>query len=160
MSRLWAAAEIAQGSPEAYFDAVPYHAQPNQRDRVIAVLSRFERTRVEAAALDAAWHRAFFPVPGADTDMPSMAERVALEEARHDTAHRHNSMRRQFSFLLRPGVPRIRHEIPDPASVEAAYGQAYHDAGPFFAPPTTMPAIELSRPVSSAEGARCLAAFR
>ena len=54
LSRLWAAAEIAKGSPEAFFDAVPSRARPNQRDRMIAVLSRFERTRVEAAALDAA----------------------------------------------------------------------------------------------------------
>ena len=152
LSRLWAAAEIARGSPEAYFDAVPSKAQPNQRDRMIAVLSRFERTRVEAAALDAAWHRAFFPTPGAEADVPGMAERVALEEARHDAAHRHNSMRRQFSFLLRPDVPRIRHEVPDPAEIAAAYDAAHEDARPFFAPPGAAPAIEQSRSVPTAEG--------
>ena len=133
LSRLWAAAEVAHGSPEAYFDAVrPGKAQPNQRDRVLAVLSRFERTRVEAAALDAAWHGAFFPAPGTDAPMPSVAERVALEEARHEAAHRHNTMRRQFSFLLRADVPGIRHEVPDPADVAAAYTRV-EDARPFFA---------------------------
>ncbi len=152
LSRLWAAAEIAQGSPEAYFEAVPSKAQPNQRDRVISVLSRFERTRVEAAALDAAWHRAFFPTPGTDAPMPSMAERVALEEARHEAAHRHNTMRRQFSFLLRADVPGIRHEVPDPADVAAAYDAALEDARPFFAPPGDAPAVEQSRPVPTAEG--------
>jgi hypothetical protein len=152
LSRLWAAAEIAQGSPEAYFDAVPSKAQPNQRDRVIAVLSRFERARVEAAALDAAWHRAFFPIPGADADMPGMAERVALEEARHEAAHRYNSTRRQFSFLLRADVPGIRHEVPDPAETAAAYDAAFDDARPFFAPPSDAPAIEQSRSVPTAEG--------
>ena len=141
LSRLWAAAEVAHGSPEAYFDAVPGKAQPNQRDRVLAVLSRFERARVESAALDAAWQRSFFPAPGGDADLPDMAERVALEEARHEAAHRYNTMRRQFSFLLRPGVPPVRHEVPDPADVAAAYDAAFEDARPFFAPPANAPAV-------------------
>ena len=152
LSRLWAAAEIAQGSPEAYFDAVSGKARPNQRDRVIGVLSRFERARVEAAAMDSAWHRAFFPAPGTDADGAGMAERVALEEARHEAAHRHNTMRRQFSFLLRADVPRIRHEVPDPADVATAYDAALVDARPFFAPPGSAPAIEQSRPVATTEG--------
>ena len=152
LSRLWAAAELAHGSPEAYFNAVPYNARPNQRDRVIALLSRFERTRVEAAAIDAAWHRAFFPTIGADADGPAIAERVALEEARHDAAHRHNAMRRQFSLLLRADVPRVRHEVPDPAEVAAACDLALEDARPFFAPPGNTPSIEQSRSVPTAEG--------
>ena len=152
LSRLWAAAEVAHGSPEAYFDAVPVRAQPNQRDRVLAVLSRFERARVESAALDAAWHRAFFPAPEGDADLPDMAERVALEEARHEAAHRYNTMRRQFSFLLRPGVPPVRHEVPDPADVAAVYDAALTDARPFFAPPGNAPAVEQSLAVPTAEG--------
>jgi len=151
LSRLWAAAEIAQGSPEAYFGAVPVQARPNQRDKVIAVLGQFERARVEAAALDAAWHRAFFPA-GGDAEVPGMAERVALEEARMGAAHRHNATRRQFSFLLRADVPRIRHEPPDPAEVAAAYDAAFEDARAFFAPPGTMPDVEQSRPVQTAQG--------
>jgi pimeloyl-ACP methyl ester carboxylesterase len=151
VSRLWAAAEIAQGSPEAYFGAVPCQAQPNQRDRVITLLSRFERTRVEAAALDAAWHAAYFPAPGASVDVPSLSERVALEESRREAAHRHNTMRRQFSFLLRADVPRIRHEVPDPADVAAAYDAAFEDAPPFFAPPEAT-TVEQSRSVPTAEG--------
>jgi pimeloyl-ACP methyl ester carboxylesterase len=81
-----------------------------------------------------------------------MSEHIALEEARHEAAHRHNAMRRQFSFLLRADVPPTRHAVPDPAEVAAAYDAALDDARPFFAPPANAPAIEQSRGVPTAEG--------
>jgi len=152
LSRLWAAAEVAQGSPEAFLDAAPVVARPNQRDRIVEALSRFERSRVEAAALDAAWRQAFFPAHDSGAQAAPMAERVALEEMRLRSANRHHAMRRQFRFMLRAGPPSIRHQVPAPADVAAIYDAALQDARPLFAPPEIMPEVEQSRPVLTAEG--------
>jgi pimeloyl-ACP methyl ester carboxylesterase len=152
LSRLWAAAGVSRGSAEAFFAAVPCDTPPNRRERVLALLARFEERRVVAAAVDAAWHRSFFPPRPAESDAPTVAECIALERARHRAAHDHYAMRRKFSFLISTGVPPVGLRLPDPGEVEAAYGAALADAAPFFAPPEPMPAIEVSRCVPTEDG--------
>jgi hypothetical protein len=152
LSRLWAAASIAQGSPERFFAAVPMLPPSGQRQRVLKLLARAELARVTAGAMDAAWQRAFFGGHGINSEEPSAAERVALESARLQTSHSHNTMRRHFHFLLRQGVPRVRYSVPSPEDMDAVYGEALRDAAPFFAPPSPMPAITVSRPVPTADG--------
>jgi hypothetical protein len=152
LSRLWAAADAAGGSAEVFAAAAGIPLRANSRDRLLLALESFEQSKAEAAAVDAAWQRMYFPDPGKQGDMPSAAERVALERARLNLAHRHNLGRRNFRFLLGSSVPRVRLEIAYPEDVEASYAAALSDPAACFAPPGNRPEVEVSRPVPTAEG--------
>src|SRR5688572_5540726 len=152
LSRLWAAADEARGSPDAFIEAAAMPLRANSRDRLIGALERFEQSRAEANAVDAAWERMYFPGQGSVEEMPSAFERVAMEQARLKSAHHHNLARRNFRFLLGPSVPRVRVDITAPEEVEAGYGAALADAASFFAPPGNRPEVEVSHPVPTAEG--------
>lgn len=151
LSRLWAVADEAQGQVDAFADLAGMPLRANSRDRLTAALERFEESRAAAAAIDAAWERVYFPGEGVG-ETPSAAECVATERARLSLAHQHNLARRNFRFLLGSSVPRVRLDIATPDDVEAAYGAALQEAGPYFAAPGNWPAVEMSRPVPTAEG--------
>jgi pimeloyl-ACP methyl ester carboxylesterase len=150
LSRLWAAAETARGAPDTFFASVPCPPDSNRSGRLSRVLARFEKYRAYTAAIEAHWHEAFFPAEGGRG--AGAAERVAIEAARHDAAHRYYASRALFRFLLGPGIPRARLDGVTPDMVAAAYGAFLADPKPLFAPPAHMPAIEMSRAVSTAEG--------
>ncbi len=152
LSRLWAAASIAEGSVERFFDALPVNALPARRDGLGKLLARFEEARVRAAAIDAAWERALFDGRGISGGDPSEAECVALEAARLGSANDYNSMRRHFRFLLRAKTPRARFDPPSPAEVDDTYGTALDNAMPFFAAPDPMPVVKVSRSIPAAHG--------
>jgi pimeloyl-ACP methyl ester carboxylesterase len=152
LSRLWAAADEARGSAEAFAEAAGMPLRANSRDRLMLALERFEQSRAESEAIDAAWERMYFPGQGRSGETPSAGERVGMEQARLNLAHKHNLARRNFRFLLGSGVPRVRLEIASTEEVEASYGAALSDAAPFFAPPGNWPDVEISRPVPTAEG--------
>src|SRR5262245_61628479 len=59
-SRLWAAAQLAEGDPARFWDLVPMQSRPQHAKRLATALAAFDRARARANALDAEWQRVFF----------------------------------------------------------------------------------------------------
>jgi pimeloyl-ACP methyl ester carboxylesterase len=146
-SRLWAAAQLADGSAERFWEAVPMRRRLEHSGRLEAVLARCDRARARAQALEAEWQRVFF---GAEESSPNY--KSAVEAARLGSRHAYNAARKFFLFLLDREVPRARIETATPAEVAAIYGEARRDLAPFVAPPDPMPEIEVSRAVPGLAG--------
>jgi len=141
-SRLWAAAHLADGSAERFYDAVPMPRRIGGSRRLEAALAHFDKARVAAQAIEAEWERVFF---GPEDSSP--AHRSAVEAARLDAKHSYNAMRRHFGFLIGRYVPAIKVEVQSPADTAAIYGKAREEFAPFAAPPDQMPEIETSRTI-------------
>jgi pimeloyl-ACP methyl ester carboxylesterase len=144
-SRLWAAAELADGSAERFWQAVPMRRRLEHSRRLESVLARCDQARTRAQALETEWQRVFF---GPEESSPNY--RSAVEAARLGGRHAYNAARRFFLFLLDREVPRARLETATPAEVAAVYGKARRDLTPFVAPPDPMPEIEVSRAIPGA----------
>ena len=147
-SRLWAAARLADGSPERFWETVPMRRRLEHNGRLAAALARFDRARARAEALEAEWQRVFF----GPEDSPDNY-RLAVEAARLGSRHAYNAARRFFFFLLDREVPRMRFDPASPAEVAAVYGEARRELAPFAAPPDAMPTVEVSRPLPGEAGA-------
>src|SRR5262249_12267444 len=124
-SRLWAAAQLAEGDPPRFWDVVPMQALPQHANRLATALAAFDRARARANALDAEWQRVFF-----GPEESSANYRRAVEAARLDSRHAYNVTRRLFLFLLSNEVPCARPEHPMPAEMAEAYGQAQQELAP------------------------------
>jgi pimeloyl-ACP methyl ester carboxylesterase len=146
-SRLWAAAQVANGSPERFYQAAGIARAGDEDRRLAKTLSRIETLRARAAAMEAEWQRVFF----GPEDSPT-AYRTAVEAARLDASHEYNSARRLFGRWLLRGVPPIRLKTQSPDEVAAVYGDAAREFVRVAAAPATMPAIEVSRTVSTPIG--------
>jgi pimeloyl-ACP methyl ester carboxylesterase len=118
LSRLWAAANIAEGSVDRFVEAVPL-ARLGRFDRAVVAraLADTDVLRLAAAAAERRWADAFF-AEGA----PDQRSLAALELARFKTAHAHMAARRRFFRILRRDVPAVRWATPTPAEVEAIHG--------------------------------------
>jgi pimeloyl-ACP methyl ester carboxylesterase len=145
-SRLWAAAQVANGSPERFYQAAGI-ARSSNDNHLARTLARIETLRARALAMEAEWQRVFFGP--ADT---AAAYRAAVEAARLDASHEYNSARRLFGRWLLRGVPPIRLETQSPDEVAAVYGERARDFARVAAAPATMPPIEVSRTVPAATG--------
>jgi pimeloyl-ACP methyl ester carboxylesterase len=154
-SRLWAAAELADGSAERFWEAVPMRRRLEHGSRLEAVLARCDRARARAQALETEWQRVFF-----GPEESSANHRSAVETARLGSRHAYNAARRFFFFLLDRQVPRARIETATPAEVAARYGEARHNLAPFVAPPDPMPEIEVSRAIPGIAGANYWLRFK
>ena len=140
VSRLWAAAQLAEGEAERFWQAVPMPRRLEHNARLERALAQFDRARARALALEAEWQRVFF-----GPEDSSANYRSAVEAARLGSRHSYNAARRFFLFLLDREVPRARIETESPAEVAAIYGEARNNLAPFVASPASMPAIETSR---------------
>lgn len=152
LSRLWAAASIAEGSVERFFEAVPLDPLRSRRDGLQALLTRFEENRVLAEAVDVDWHRAFFKKNGMDKPEPLPVECLALERARIDSHHRYNALRWEFHKFLCSELPRIRYDVPTPGEVDAIYGAALSEPAMLFHAPDSMPEVSVSRRIPTKDG--------
>ncbi len=147
LSRLWAAATESNGVPEQFLASIPLSAEGIDMDRVQKALFPTEAARATAAAVNAAWEDAFFGATPRHTE-----ELVAIETARRDHQHALNRTRWNFRFLLNHSIPIIQPQTPSIEEVDALYSAALKDRHPLFAPPQTMPGIEVSRKVPGSAG--------
>jgi hypothetical protein len=143
LSRLWAAANVAEGDVERFF-AEPGAPADGPLTRRIGgpVLRRHEAARRRAAADRARWEEAAFgavPIPAADL--------ARLDGARRRAASLHLATRGLLYPLLFPRrAPLAAWSVPTPAVVEAAYGAGRIDPAVTYGVPAVMPAIEMSHP--------------
>lgn len=145
-SHLWAAAQLADGSPERFLQTlgIPHHRF--DRRRLQRALGHFERARVRAGAAESEWQRVFF-----GPDDSSLVHRIAVEDERLAASHAYNAARRYFAFMLWRGVPPLALQTETPADIAGIYGDA--PATPYFtAASEPMPAVEVSRTVPGSIG--------
>ena len=146
MSRLWAAADVARGSVERFYAAVPLRSRLDDGDRLRAVLAEFESARATVEAVETEWERAFFGATDPGTD-----RLLVIERARRHARHRFNAMRGSFLFLVRRGFAPVTIDIATPDLAAAVYGPALADLAPFTAPPAAMPDITTSRAIPAGD---------
>lgn len=142
LSRLWAAASAADGSVEAFWAFSGQPRRHEQTGRVEDILARFAEADVTSTATDAAWERVFF-----GPDETRQSTRVALETARHNRRDILNKQRRLFLPLLSRRTPRVRLAIDTPDEIATVY-DPNRDTDDLFAPPATMPPVQVSHPVA------------
>lgn len=147
LSRLWAAAGQAEGSPEKFFEAVPIAPAPHLNGRLTRALGRFEAARAAVDAAERAWQAAFF-----GPDEPSPSELVAIEMERIDRRTSYNVTRRHFRFLRKRPITPIRWDTPRPDRLDEPEYDEFTNPETAFAPPVKMPEVTLSRPVPTAGG--------
>jgi pimeloyl-ACP methyl ester carboxylesterase len=146
-SRLLAAAQVADGEPQAFCAAVPMPARYDDAPHQMRTLARVEQARARVRALDTAWERAVFGAGDV-----SVVERAAIEAARLDASQALNATRRLFAGYLLRGIPRARMAVAAPSAVEAIYGNARESFEPFVAPPANMPPVHVSRAIPGTVG--------
>ncbi|MHA1535985.1 MAG: hypothetical protein ACTSUD_00380 [Alphaproteobacteria bacterium] len=148
LSRLWAAASVAEGSIERFAEAVPMPAiGQRQRRRIARMLDKTEAARRRAGEARQAWEAAFF---GAEA-LPTGAL-VKLERRRRGASHAYMMCRFGFRFLRRRGVPAANWAIPDAAAVEAAYGDFARQPERAYAAPDPLPKVEASGVIPASIG--------
>ena len=102
LSRLWAAAGIADGSVERFAEAAPLAGlTPALRGRLHQPLADVARYRAVALEADRRWQDSAFG--GATEDL------AATDGTRRERAHQYMASRAKFGFLLRScQVPAVR----------------------------------------------------
>ena len=150
LSRLWAAAQAAEGSVERYCAEVSMSPAPRLKRALESRLSRFERVRAQALESERAWEDAFFG-PAA----PSPAALREAERTRLFDRHAYNALRGTFApFAARGRASPFRWRIPEPAAVEAVYGGFLGEPARAFAAPDPMPPVRASHVFPAAPGRR------
>ena len=142
-SRLWAAAEEANGDQAQFFDRLDLTPTIRRQTRAAIALARFELLQQAAALADQAWEAAFFGPE--DLGNAACIEAEARRRAARDALNRGRSL---FKFLLFDGIPMMRRETPGPDQVAAVYDRAVTEPAEFFAPADPMPPVARSRAIS------------
>jgi hypothetical protein len=147
LSRLWAAANAAEGDIERFFTEPGTPANGPMSRRIAGpVLRRHEAARRQAARGRTLWEEAAF---GAQAVAP--AELARLDGARRRAASLHLATRGLLYPLLFPRrAPVAAWSVPTPAAVEAAYGAGRADPAGAYGVPAAMPRIEVSHPAARA----------
>lgn len=135
-SRAWAAASVAEGSPERFAADLGLARPP------LGVASRLAKTRdLRRASEDAqaAWIRAGFAAPG---------NLAAAETARRAAAQDYLGHRVAYGlFARRHGIAAARLAVPGPAEVIAEFAPFFDDPDRLFQLPAQLPAVERSAAV-------------
>jgi hypothetical protein len=143
LSRLWAAAEVAEGDRQAFWEHLGPAPRPGPSARLDRALRHVLDAKVVADAVDAAWVEAFF---GASP--PPIATRVALEAARHQKRDALNRTRAAFVPFLRRDSLRARLSVATPMEVAARTDLAA-EPDHVFAAPERMPDVHQSHGVAA-----------
>lgn len=149
LSRLWAAAGIAENSVPRFIEEAGLQGRIVHRARYLArLLARHRRLRLQADAAEAAWREAFFGL--AEYDDAALAR---LEASRLDAAHRLTMDRVGFYPLLLMGARcQVKWQIPSSAAVDAVYGRYRADPAAAYGFPAPLPAVEESRGIAAPHG--------
>ncbi|MGE0422088.1 MAG: hypothetical protein AB7O88_07485 [Reyranellaceae bacterium] len=143
LSRLWAAANVADGSPEAFAAAIggtrPDYGRWSMR-YLEGSLKRHAAVRQRALAARALWEQAAF---GDAAITPEAL--AALDDERRRRASLHLGTRALFyplRFAAHP--PLARWQVPSPDDVESVYGAVRDAPATAYAAPDPLPEVSLS----------------
>jgi len=147
LSRLWAAANVADGSTDAFRaaigGAVPDYSRWSTR-YLETILKRHDATRQRAIAARGLWKEAAF---GEAAITPEAL--AALDDDRRRRATAHLGTRALFYPLLFAARPPIAHwQVAPRDAVEAAYGPVRDDPAAAYRVPEALPEVELSHPAT------------
>lgn len=144
LSRLWAAANIAEGSTDAFRaaigGAVPDYGRWSTR-YLETMLKRHDASRQRAITARALWEQAAF---GDEAVTPQAL--AALDDDRRRRATTHLGTRALFYPLLFAARPPLaRWQVASSEAVETAYGAVRHDPAAAYVAPDPVPDVALSR---------------
>lgn len=150
LSRLWAAASVADGDPERFRDEVPLASAAMPKDWLLEpVLSGVRRAVRRHRRVDQAWRRRFF----SPLAVPSDRTLVETELERRAAARVWMAARGLLMPLLATVKPPVvRWSIPGISEMETLFGPALADPAAFYAVPEPPPEIEGSHAVPGPEG--------
>ncbi len=146
-SRLWAAAQAADGDLGRFLEGIPAPASLHTPRKAAETIAAIAATRIAAEAMDQEWERVFFGP--AET---SPLHRRATEAARLDARDRNHATRWGLRAMFRRAIPRARLQIVTPPDVARIYGPDRATFNRLAQPPQTMPAVTVSRSFPTASG--------
>ncbi|MDH3229155.1 MAG: hypothetical protein OEN55_05110 [Alphaproteobacteria bacterium] len=149
LSRLWAAASLADGDPGRFREEVPLGRATADGWLLEPALEGVRMARRRHRRVDQAWRRRLFS-PG-----PAPSARVLVEtELERRAASRVWMASRGLLMPLLAATkpPPVRWSIPAVAELEDLYEPAQKDPAAFYAAPDPLPEIEQSHEVPGPEG--------
>ena len=156
LSRLWGAARAAAGDVDEFIRHVPLsEPSPSQRRKIAKALNEFERCRLKAFSTEQLWHDYYFG--GAPVEKNRLP---IVEEMRLDFRTAYNMTRRAFIPLRRLVMTSVYMDPPTPDLVEKRFGKGAEKLEALFALPTTLPDVEVSRPLPTDAGSDRWIRFR
>ncbi len=157
LSRLWAAASVAQGDRDRFRDEVPLARAAMPDDWLLEpMLAGVHRAVRRHRRVDQAWRRRFFsPVAS-----PSARVLVETELERRAAARVWMASRGLLMPLLAKAKPApVRWSIPAVGDLEGQLGTALADPASYYAVPDPLPEIERSHAVPGPDGMECWLRF-
>lgn len=149
LSRLWAAASIAEGDPDRFAAEVPFAAAGGPAGWLLdQALQGVRSARRRYIRIQDEWDRVSF---GGSARAPSRLVEAELERR---TAGRIWMASRGLlaPLLTNDGVPAVRWRTPEPDALLAELAPMLADPAAFYAPPDPLPAIKCSHKVPGPEG--------
>ncbi len=149
LSRLWAAATVAEGSVERFAEEAGLRSLDGRRRAIAASAVRtVARAARDLARISEQWERMFFGIGPVGT-----AALVAAETRRRRAGQALLAGRARFAPLLAgPRFGLVRFTVPSPEALEEAYGDWLDDPDSAYALPDALPEVECSHPVPGPEG--------
>lgn len=144
LSRGWAAALAAEGSPERFREALG--GADLAASRLQPLLDGVLQRQAVYQDANQAWEALFFKDGVADH-----ARLIAAEEARHGAAHELMAARRSF-LRIRNALPAARWEIAQPADLDGSRHVARLTSPEAAFPAPDIPTVEVSQRVAGAHG--------
>ncbi len=148
LSRLWAAARAAEGDVDRFIEYVPLDAPSRrQRKQIAKALNAFDRARLKAFSTEKLWFDYFFE----EEDVAE--ERLPIvEEMRLDNRTAYNTTRKLFIPLKSLVKTSVLVCPPTPEQVAERYGVNGERFDAKFKLPNTLPEVEASRTIATANG--------
>lgn len=149
MSRAWAAAILAAGSPARFAELLPEAAPARGSFWLGRALEDVAAAQAHLDEADRRWRTAFFgDKDPAGNDHAGEAARVAAEDARLDAATALGTLRLRFAVLARSRrLPACAWAIPAAAAVDTAHGARLAAPASAYALPDPAPLPGQSRAV-------------
>lgn len=146
LSRLWAAAHIAEGSVERFIHEAPIQPPASKVAKIRHILDVYEHVRLKNEMTEQLWQTYFF-----GPEEVSEQRLQIIEEMRLDTRTAYLMTRKRFMPLRKYVKAAIALEPPTPEAIEQHYGQP-GQLEQCFALPETRATVERSRSINVPEG--------
>ena len=142
LSRLWAAANAANGDVQAFLEAAPITDPKVDRVRIEDALVLVDEARLTAEATDVHWERTLF----SESEINNYELRLA-ERARRSRRHIFYAARRHFRFLRTSNTPLAKQRVETREVAAERFGHLIANKEPLAGVPQPMPRVEVSHAI-------------